>query len=319
MIGWKSVSSQIRIPPGATKLDRLDELSIFVAIIDTGSLAGAARQLRRSRPAVTRALAALERRAGVSLIARTTRQLMATEAGRELAASARRILSEYDTSLSGVAGAPVRGMLRITAPLAFGRRHVTPIVAEFLDLYPEVQVELTLSDRNLDLIEEGLDLAVRIGVLPSSRLIARKVGEVRRVLVAAPAYLERRGTPRRPADLAGHDTIASIAAGQTMLWRFAGSGRDAGVVITPRLIVNEVESVLIAARSGRGLARALSYQVAADLEAGSLIRVLREWEPPASPVQLVVPGGQHLAPKVRAFLDLAAAWLHQLPVIRPEP
>ncbi|MBN9470089.1 MAG: LysR family transcriptional regulator [Bosea sp.] len=300
-------------------MDRLDELSIFVAIIDTGSLAGAARQLRRSRPAVTRALAALERRAGVSLIARTTRQLMATEAGRELAASARRILSEYDASLSDVAGAPVRGVLRITAPLAFGRRHVTPIVAEFLDLHPEVQVELTLSDRNLDLIEEGLDLAVRIGALPNSRLVARKVGEVRRVLVASPDYLARRGIPQRPSDLAGHDTIASIAAGQTLFWRFAGSGRDAGVTITPRLIVNEVESVLIAARSGRGLARALSYQVAPDLAEGTLIRLLREWEPAAAPVQLVVPGGQQLASKVRVFLDHAVARLQQLPVIRPEP
>lgn len=266
---------------------------------------------------MTRALAALERRAGVSLIARTTRQLMATEAGRELAASARRILSEYDASLSGVAGAPVRGLLRITAPLAFGRRHVTPIVAEFLDLHPEVQVELTLSDRNLDLIEEGLHLAVRIGPLPSSRLVARKVGEVRRVLVAAPAYLERRGTPGRPADLAGHDTIASIAAGQSMLWRFAGDARSTTVHIAPRLIVNEIESVLIAARSGRGLARALSYQVAPDIEAGTLVRVMREWEPPAAPVQLVVPSGQHLQPKVRAFLDHAASRLLQLPVIRP--
>lgn len=243
---------------------------------------------------------------------------MATEAGRELAASARRILSEYDVSLSGVSGAPVRGQLRITAPLAFGRRHVTPIVAEFLDLYPEVQIELTLSDRNLDLIEEGLDLAVRIGELPNSRLVARKVGEVRRVLVGAPDYLERRGVPQRPSDLAGHDTIASIAAGQTLLWRFAGGGRDSGVTITPRLIVNEVESVLIAARSGRGLARALSYQVAPDLAQGTLVRLLREWEPPASPVQLVVPGGRHLAPKVRAFLDHAVSRLQHLPVIRPE-
>jgi DNA-binding transcriptional LysR family regulator len=299
-------------------MDRLDELAIFVAIIDTGSLAGAARQLRRSRPAVTRALAGLEERAGVRLIARTTRQLMATEAGRELAASARNILAEYDASLSGVTAAPMRGLIRITAPLAFGRRHVTPIVAEFLDLYPDIQIELVLADRNLDLIEEGLHLAVRIGPLPSSRLLARKVGEVRRVLVAAPAYLERRGTPLRPADLTEHDTIASIAAGQTLLWRFAGGQRSASVQITPRLIVNEVESVLIAARSGRGLARALSYQVAPDIEAGTLVRVMRDWEPPASPVQLVVPSGQHLQPKVRAFLDHAAGRLQQLPVIRPE-
>lgn len=299
-------------------MDRLDELAIFVAIIDSGSLAGAARQLRRSRPAVTRALAALEERAGARLIARTTRQLMPTEAGRELAASARNILAEYDASLSGVTAAPMRGLIRITAPTAFGRRHVTPIVAEFLDLHPEIQIELVQADRNLDLIEEGLHLAVRIGALPSSRLVARKFGEVRRELVAAPAYLERRGTPRRPADLAGHDTIASIAAGQTMLWRFAGGGRQSTVTVTPRLIVNDIESALIAARSGRGLARALSYQVAPDLDAGTLVRVMRDWEPPASPVQLVVPSGQHLQPKVRAFLDYAAARLQQLAVIRPE-
>lgn len=299
-------------------VDRLDELAIFVSIIDTGSLAGAARQLRRSRPAVTRALAALEERAGVRLIARTTRQLMATEAGRELAASARNILAEYEASLSGVTAAPMRGLIRITAPLAFGRRHVTPVVADFLDLHPEIQIELVLADRNLDLIEEGLHLAVRIGALPNSRLVARKVGEVRRVLVAAPAYLERRGMPMRPADLVDHDTIASIAAGQTMLWRFAGGARSATVTVTPRLIVNEVEAALIAARSGRGIARALSYQVAPDLEAGTLVRVMREWEPPAAPVQLVVPSGQHLQPKVRAFLDYAAAQLQQLPVIRSE-
>lgn len=299
-------------------VDRLDELAIFVAIIDTGSLAGAARQLRRSRPAVTRALAALEERAGVRLIARTTRQLMATEAGREFAASARNILAEYDASLSGVTAAPMRGLIRITAPTAFGRRHVTPVVAEFLDLHPEIQIELVLADRNLDLIEEGLHLAVRIGALPNSRLVARKVGEVRRVLVAAPAYLERRGTPTRPDDLAGHDTIVSIAAGQSMLWRFGGGARQSTVQIAPRLIVNEIESVLIATRAGRGLARALSYQAAPDVEAGTLVRVMRDWEPPASPVQLVVPSGQHLQLKVRAFLDHAADRLQQLPVIRPE-
>ena len=138
------------------------------------------------------------------------------------------------------------------------------------------------------------------------------------MLVAAPAYLERRGTPQRPADLAGHDTIVSIAAGQSLVWRFAGDARNATVQVAPRLIVNEIESVLIATRSGRGLARALSYQVAPDLDAGTLVRVMREWEPPASPVQLVVPSGQHLQPKVRAFLDFAAGRLQQLPVITPE-
>ncbi len=299
-------------------MDRLDELAIFVAIIDAGSLAGAARLLRRSRPAVTRALAGLETRVGARLIARTTRQLTPTDAGRELATASRRMLADYEASLRGVATEPVRGRLRITAPLSFGRRHVTPLVAEFLDLNPDVQVELVLADRNLDLIEEGLHLAVRIGPLPDSRLVVRRVGEVRRLLAAAPSYLARRGTPLRPADLARHDTIASVAAAQGLIWRFGGPGRGARVVTTPRLIVNEVEAVLIAARAGRGLVRPLSYQVADDLASGALVRLLRAYEPPPLPVQLVVPSGQHLAAKVRAFLDHAALRLPQLAAIRPE-
>ena len=299
-------------------MDRLDELAIFVAILDTGSLAGAGRQLRRSRPAVTRALAGLEERVGARLIARTTRQLTPTDAGRALATSARRMLADYEASMSGVAAAPVRGLLRVTAPLAFGRRHVTPLVTEFLDLHPEVQVELVLADRNLDMIDEGLDVAIRIGPLPDSRLVIRKVGEVRRLLVAAPSYLASRGMPSRPSDLLQHDTIASVAAGQGMLWRFGGSARGSSVTVAPRFIVNEIESGLIAARAGRGLARPLSYQVADDIAAGTLVRLLREFEPAPLPVHLVVPSGQHLAAKVRAFLDQAAAYFQRLGAIRPE-
>ncbi|MDR6869919.1 DNA-binding transcriptional LysR family regulator [Bosea sp. BE125] len=299
-------------------MDRLDELAIFVAIIDAGSLAGAARRLRRSRPAVTRALAGLEERVGARLIARTTRQLTPTEAGQELAVAARRMLADYEESLGGVAAAPVRGLLRLTAPLAFGRRHVTPLVAEFLDLHPELQVELVLADRNLDLIEEDLHVALRIGALPNSRLVVRKVGEVRRVLVASPAYLQRRPAPKRLADIAGHDVIASVGAGSDLVWRFRGGGRSSRIAITPRLIINEVEAVLIAVRSGRGLARLLSYQAVDDLAAGTLVRLLPEFEPPPSPVQLVVPSGQRLAPKVRAFIDFAASRLLHLNVIRPE-
>lgn len=293
-------------------MDRLDELSIFVAIVEVGSLAGAARRLNRSRPAVTRALAALEERTGTRLIARSTRRLAPSDAGRELAVTARRLLADYETSLGDASVAPVRGLLRITAPLAFGRRHVTPLVAEFLDRYPEIQVELVLADRNLDLIDEDLHLAIRIGPLPSSRFVARKVGEVRRLLVASPDYLRRCAAPWKPADIAGHDTIASVAAGQGLIWRFGGAGRGARVLVTPRFIVNEVEAVLIAARAGRGLARPLSYQVAEDLTSGALIRLLPQYEPLPLPVQLVVPGGRHLAPKVRAFLDHAVERLPQL-------
>ena len=156
-------------------MDRIEELAIFVAIVDAGSLAGAARRLRKSRPAVTRALAGLEERVGTQLIARTTRRLTPNDAGRVLAATARRLLADYEGALGVAAAEPVSGLLRITAPLSFGRRHVTPLVNEFLDRYPQVQVELVLADRNLDLIEEDLQLAVRIGPLPNSGLLVRKV------------------------------------------------------------------------------------------------------------------------------------------------
>ena len=296
-------------------MDRLDELAIFLAIIDSGSLAGAARRLRRSPPAVTRALAALEDRLAARLFERTTRQLSPTEAGRDLAPRARRLLNEYDAATIGVASAPVRGLVRVTAPLQFGRRHVAPIVSSFLDRFPEAQVELVLNDRNLDLIEEGLDLAVRIGPLSDSALKVRRVGEVRRVLVASPAYLARRGTPKTPADLARHDTIFGTARAGAPEWRFGPSTRGPVVRLSPRLLVNEIEAQLIAARAGRGIARVLSYQVAEDLAAGTLQRLLPAYEPASLPVQLVTLSGGHRAPKVRAFLDHAAEALHELGVI----
>jgi DNA-binding transcriptional LysR family regulator len=270
-------------------MDRIEELAIFVAIVDAGSLAGAARRLRKSRPAVTRALATLEERVGAQLIARTTRRLTPNDAGRELAGSARRLLTEYEAALGVAAAEPVGGLLRITAPLSFGRRHVTPLVNEFLDRYPQVQVELVLADRNLDLIEEDLQLAIRIGPLPDSGLLMRKVGEVRRILVAAPSYLARCPPLRRPADIAAHETVASVAANQTLHWRFGGPRRGSGVVLTPRLIVNEVESVLIAAgagagavlsggrRSGGGDAAAPASRIRAAASAGSARAA--EWPP----------------------------------------
>src|SRR3954463_5851837 len=188
-------------------MDRLDELDILVAIIETGSLADAARRLGRSAPAITRGLATLEKRAGLCLVERTTRHLAPTDAGRDLAEQARRLIADYEASVSAAAAAPLRGLLRVTAPVVFGRRHVTPVVLSFLDLHPEIDVELHLHDRNLDMIEERLHLAVRIGRLQDSGLVASRVGFVRRVLVASPEYLARRGCPACPDDLPQHDTI----------------------------------------------------------------------------------------------------------------
>ena len=297
-------------------MDRLDELAIFLAILDQGSLVGAARRLRRSGPAVSRALAALEDRLGVRLLERTTRRLAPTEAGRALASRARGLLGDYSATMQGVGAAPIRGPLRVTAPLQFGRRHVAPLVNGFLDLFPEITVELVLNDRNLDLIEEGIDVAVRIGPLADKTLVVRRVGEVHRIVVASPFYLASHGIPERPADLLAHDTILSTPWPGPPEWRFGPGRRGPVVRLAPRLLVNEAEVALLAARAGRGLARVLSYQAVDDLEAGSLVRVLFAFEPLPLPVHLVIPGGGRTIPKIRAFLDHAAAGLARLPVIR---
>jgi DNA-binding transcriptional LysR family regulator len=297
-------------------MDRLDELTALVAILEAGSLAAAGRKLRRSPPAMTRLLAALEERMGARLIERTSRRLTATEAGRRLGDRARQVLAGYEDAVRETGAADVRGELRVTAPLVFGRRHVTPIVTSFLDAWPGMRVELVLDDRTLDLIEQRLDVAVRIGRLGDSSLIARKVGEVRRLLVASPAYLETRGPLRTPADLAKHDVIFASSRPGPPEWRFRRSGRDQALRLRPRLIVNEVDAMLIAVRAGRGIARPLSYQVADDLASHSLVRLLPEYEPPPLPVQLVTPSARHLPPKTRAFLDHAARSLATLDVIR---
>jgi DNA-binding transcriptional LysR family regulator len=297
-------------------MDRLDELTIFLAIFEAGSLVNASRRLRRSPPAVTRALGALEERIGQRLFERTTRKLAPTEASRLLAERARALLLEYEAALVGASQAPVRGVLRITAPVQFGRRYVAPVVSTFLNDYPEVRIELTLNDRNLDLIEEGIDLAVRIGGLPDSTLIARQVGSVRRVVVASPRYLASRGTPRMPADLAKHDTIFGMARSSAREWRFGKKRRGAAVRLSPSLLVDDVETQVQAAQAGRGVARVLSYQVSEELAAGSLVRLLKDFEPEALPVQLVTLSRVHMKSTVRAFIDTAVKALHDVHVIQ---
>jgi DNA-binding transcriptional LysR family regulator len=297
-------------------MDRLDELTVFVGIVDAGSLVSASRRLRLSPPAVTRALSSLEDRMGLRLIERTTRRLAPTEAGGALAERARVLLADYDKLLAGAAQAPVRGVLRITAPVQFGRRHVAPIISAFLNEYPDVRVELTLNDHNLDLIEQGLDVAVRIGPLDDSSLVARQVGSVRRVVVASPEYLARRGIPRTPHDLAGHDTIFGMARSPAREWRFGPSPRGATVRLSPRLLVDDVETQLHAVQAGRGITRVLSYQVREEVASGALIRLLPDFEPEPVPVNLVTSSRINMAPKVRAFLDAAVKVFRDTDIIQ---
>jgi DNA-binding transcriptional LysR family regulator len=297
-------------------MDRLDELHVFIAILDAGSMASAARKLGRSPAAVTRILATLETRAGARLFERSTRRLTPTETGLRLAEQARRLLADYDAALQPPGAGTPRGLLRLTAPTAFGRRHVAPVVTRFLALHPDIQVDLTLSDRNVDLIEEGIDAALRIGALANLSLVARRLGEVRRVTVASPGYLDRRGTPLVPADLAGHELIMSTAVRTLAEWRFRADGREHVVRYSPRLRMNDVEAMLGAARDGFGIARALSYQVEPDLRTGVLRRLLVDYEPEPAPVHLVMRSSRHMAPRLRAFVDFAVQEFAALDVIR---
>jgi DNA-binding transcriptional LysR family regulator len=247
-------------------MDRVDELAIFVRIVEEGSLVRAARRLRRSPPAVTRALASLEDRIGSRLVDRTTRRLAPTEAGLAFLERARSVLGEYEAAMAGTADTPMRGSLRIAAPVQFGRRHVAPIATKFLDRFAGIEIELLLGDRYVDLIEEAVDVAVRIGRLSDSSLIARPVGEVRRLWVASPGYLKKRGVPRTPVDLVGHEVIRTVSLGASD-WAFAGIRKSRPVRLAGRLRVDDVETRLRAACTGRGIAQLLSYQVADDLAA----------------------------------------------------
>lgn len=288
-------------------VDRLQGLEVFVAVADAGSFAGAAKRLRLSPSAVTRAVAALEERLGVRLLNRTTRSLSLTESGLSFRGSARRALAdlaEAERMAAGATGTP-QGHLRITAPLTFGRMHLMPVIVEFLRSQPRVTAQLVTLDRVANLVEEGFDLAIRIAQMPDSTIVARRIGEVRRVLVAAPAYLARHGRPDQPQDLLGHEVIAVDGLLPEGAWRFVRDGRSQTIELRPRLTVNDALAAITAAERGNGIVSALSYMVAPQLVAGTLITVLEELSPPAVPVQIVYPHSRLLASKVRAFVDFA--------------
>jgi DNA-binding transcriptional LysR family regulator len=230
---------------------------------------------------------------------------------------ARILLQDYQDALIGTAEAQLTGLLRITAPVQFGRKHVAPVVMAFLERYPQIQIEMQLNDRNLDLVDEGLDVAVRIGYLQDSSKVARKLGEVTRVTVASPAYLALRGEPQVPAELVDHDTIVGTLRTSLREWRFGLRENSERVRLTPRLLLNEVETQLLAVRAGKGIARLLSYQVADDLAAGRLVRLLAAYEPAPMPVQLVANNVQWMPLKVRTFWDYAYQYLSQLTQLRP--
>jgi DNA-binding transcriptional LysR family regulator len=290
-------------------MDRFDALSAFVAVADLKGFAAAARKLGLSASAVTRLVAALEERIGLRLLQRTTRSVSLTDAGARYLDRARRILAdleEADGSAQAERSTPT-GRLIVSAPLAFGRLHVAPLMCAYLQRYPDIVGELQLSDRMVNLVEDGIDLAVRIGNLPDSSLITRHLGETRRIVVASPAYLDRNGEPRNPGELADHRIIhfAGLGGGASD-WRFTRDGREERTAIAPHYVTNSADAGVWHAARGGGLAMVLAYQAADELRDGRLRIVLREFEPAPLPIQAVYPAARLLSAKVRAFLDIAA-------------
>lgn len=296
-------------------MDRLDALRAFVLAVDRGSLSAAGQALQRSPASITRAIDALEARVGARLLVRTTRSLRLTEAGERYLAVARRVLAELDEAeeTTSATAAEPQGLLSLTAPTAFGSLLVRPVVDDFLALYPQARARLLLLDRVVSVVEEGIDVAVRIGHLADSALLAMAVGSVRRMVVASPAYLRRHGRPKSPADLASHRVVAATPVTPHDAWSFAGGdgGRALRVKVDPILSVNLVDAAIRSASSGLGVTCVLSYQVAEPLASGALVRLLPGFEPPPLPVHIIRPATSARTAKVRAFVDLASARLRE--------
>lgn len=286
-------------------MDKLAAMRAFVEIVERGSLTAAAESLDRSLPTMVRTLAALERSLGAVLLRRTTRRMSLTEEGRIYLERCRRILADVEEAddLVGPGGGEPRGPLRVTAPVLFGQMHVAPALVGFARRHPAVQVELVLLDRVVDLVDEGIDAAVRIARLPDSSMIAIPVGRVRRVVCASPALLGAAGEPTRPEELADRPCVRfrGLAAGNA--WSFRDAGRELSVPVAGSFSTNQASAALDACVAGLGFGLFLSYQVEEAVRAGRLRLVLRDFEPPPLPVSLVYAEARLLSPRLRAFLD----------------
>lgn len=294
-------------------MDKFEAMRTLVAAVDSGSLSAASRTLKVPLPTISRRVSDLEAYLGSQLVVRTSRKLLLTEAGVAYVAAARRALEELaeaERAASGEYRAP-RGELLVTAPIAFGVLHLVSIIHDFLATYPDVTVRLVLFDRVIDLIESKIDIAVRIGHLPDSNLVARHVGEIQWVVCASPDYLRLRGEPFAPSELSSHDCIAFEGLQRYREWPFAIANGVQQVTITPRFSVNTAEGVISGAVAGLGIARLMCYQAANNVRDGLLVPILSNWAPPRIPVQLVHAGHQQQPVKLRAFLDYVAPRLQE--------
>jgi DNA-binding transcriptional LysR family regulator len=287
-------------------MDRIDAMQAFVAVADLQGFAPAARKLGLSPSGVTRLIAALEDRLGARLLQRTTRSVTLTDVGARYLERVRRILADVEEAEGSAQDERARpsGRLVVSAPAGFGRLHVSPVMTAYLTRYPEVSGELRLSDRMINLVEDGVDLAVRIGHLPDSTLVARHVGEMRRIVVASNSYLKRHGEPKTPKTIASHETIQFGATAASPDWRFVEDGREIRVTCTPRFVTNSADAAIQYAEQGGGLTRVLAYQAADAIRGGRLRVVLEKFEPPPLPIHIVYPTSRLLSAKVRTFIDL---------------
>src|SRR5450631_2500713 len=288
-------------------MDRIDAMQAFIAVADLQGFAPAARKLGISPSGLTRLIAALEDRLGARLLQRTTRQVALTDIGVRYLERVRRILADVEEAEGSAEGERTRpsGRLAVSAPVGFGRLHVSPIMSAYLRRHPDVSCELRLSDRVINLVEDGVDAAIRIGHLADSTLVARQVGEMRRIVVASRKYLKEHGEPAAPEAIASHQTIQFGTTAAQPEWRFVEDGRDIGVGCTPRFITNSSDAAIQYAEQGGGLTRVMFYQAADALKAGRLRIVLEKFEQPPLPIHIVYPTSRLLSAKVRAFIDLA--------------
>ncbi|WP_160107290.1 LysR family transcriptional regulator [Pseudomonas izuensis] len=294
-------------------MDRLEAMTILVAAVDAGSLSAASRQLHIPLAKVSRRVSDLEEHLGMRLLLRGTRKLVLTDAGHDYVASCRRILEEIaqaERTASGEYRAP-QGELIISVPTMLGRIHVVPVVVEFLRTYSDIRVRLQLTDRNVNLLEEHVDLALRFGELPDSSMIATRVALLRQVLCASPAYVKVRGAPTKPEDLVSHDCVAYEGFWTGSYWAFGTNTIPQAIRVSSRLVVDSSEAAIIAATAGAGIARAFSYQVDDLVDAGSLVTLLAAYEPAPMPVNLIYPSQRQVPLKLRAFLDFSVPRLRE--------
>jgi DNA-binding transcriptional LysR family regulator len=287
-------------------MDRIDAMQAFVAVAELRGFAPAARKLGLAPSGVTRLVAALEERLGARLLQRTTRSVTLTDVGARYLERVRRILADVEEAEGSVQDERARpsGRLVVSAPIGFGRLHVSPVMSAYLKRNPQVGGELRLSDRMINLVEDGVDLAVRIGHLPDSSLVARHVGEMRRIVVASKGYLKARGEPKTPEAIASHATIQFGATAASPDWHFVEGSREIRVACTPRFITNSADAAIQYAEQGGGLTRVMAYQAAEAIKARRLQIVLAKFEQPALPIHIVYPTSRLLSAKVRTFIDL---------------